>query len=85
MCLSCSDAQGRLETVLIAVDALYFGMIPELRLTQVRLQNVVRELNKAYVGFNVPKDEEPTGTRPLATGNCMWSSLICWRSNNCIF
>lgn len=45
------------------MDALYFGMVPSVRMTQFKMENVLRELNKAYLGFS-----SCGGSLPIATG-----------------
>ncbi|KAJ8672540.1 hypothetical protein QAD02_003799 [Eretmocerus hayati] len=57
------DSSGRLKTCVVAIDALYFKQ-PN---AQFSMGNVIRELNKAYVGFS---SEVPVSDLPaIATGN----------------
>ncbi|KAJ8679546.1 hypothetical protein QAD02_015333 [Eretmocerus hayati] len=57
------DSSGRLKTCVVAIDALYFKQ-PK---AQFSMGNVIRELNKAYVGFS---SEIPVSDLPaIATGN----------------
>ncbi|XP_001605115.1 poly(ADP-ribose) glycohydrolase [Nasonia vitripennis] len=57
------DSSGRLKTCIVAIDALYFKQ-PNV---QFNMGNVIRELNKAYVGFS---SEIVSNNMPaVATGN----------------
>jgi hypothetical protein len=47
------------------MDALYFGMVPSVRLTQFKTENILRELNKAFLGFSCVEDNNDL---PIATG-----------------
>eukprot|EP01119_Soliformovum_irregulare_P007767 TRINITY_DN2025_c1_g1_i1.p1 TRINITY_DN2025_c1_g1~~TRINITY_DN2025_c1_g1_i1.p1 ORF type:complete len:555 (-),score=169.84 TRINITY_DN2025_c1_g1_i1:16-1680(-) len=58
------DPMGRLKTQIVAIDALHFGNFTEIRMQQFEVRNILRELNKAYIGFS--------GAHPgsqIATGN----------------
>ncbi|XP_058799277.1 poly(ADP-ribose) glycohydrolase-like [Phymastichus coffea] len=57
------DGSGRMKTCIVAIDALYFKQ-PSI---QFNMGNVIRELNKAYVGFTseVASNDLPA----VATGN----------------
>lgn len=59
----CRDEKNRRKTTIVAMDALFFGSTNEVRMTQYKLSNVLRELNKAYCGFS-----DPDYTK-VATGN----------------
>ncbi|XP_011504651.1 PREDICTED: poly(ADP-ribose) glycohydrolase-like, partial [Ceratosolen solmsi marchali] len=57
------DSSGRLKTCIVGIDALYFKQ-PNV---QFNMGNIIRELNKAYVGFS---SEVTSNTLPaIATGN----------------
>lgn len=56
-----------METCIVAIDALYFGIFPELRLHQYKYENLEREINKAYIGFNIPEEDAPINFG-IATG-----------------
>lgn len=59
------DPAGRRHCSIVAMDALCFGN-PS---TQYNMQNLVREVNKAYVGFCEPEGHEGSALPPVATGN----------------
>lgn len=46
------DEKGHLKSYIVAIDALNFGLNPWSRITQYTKKNIVRELNKAYIGFH---------------------------------
>ena len=48
-----ADAQGRRQTEVIAVDALYYGSSHRNRMAQWKDESVERELNKFYCGIQV--------------------------------
>ncbi|KAH0548451.1 hypothetical protein KQX54_001365 [Cotesia glomerata] len=58
------DSSGRRKTSIVAIDALYFTH--EYRQYQGR--SIIRELNKAYVGF-IPSEMPNTQLSGIATGN----------------
>ncbi|XP_063987443.1 poly(ADP-ribose) glycohydrolase-like [Diachasmimorpha longicaudata] len=58
------DTSGRRRTSIVAIDALYFTQAD----SQFNMKNIIRELNKAYVGFST--SVMPNTTLPaIATGN----------------
>ncbi|XP_014238477.1 poly(ADP-ribose) glycohydrolase [Trichogramma pretiosum] len=57
------DSSGRLKTCIVAIDALQFDQ-PKVQFT---MGNVIRELNKAYVGFST--EIASTNLPAVATGN----------------
>ncbi|XP_020278615.1 poly(ADP-ribose) glycohydrolase-like [Pseudomyrmex gracilis] len=57
------DSSGRRMTSIVAIDALFFKQ-PQL---QFKTDNIIRELNKAYVGFARPNAQ--TNLPAIATGN----------------
>ena len=63
---------------MVAMDALYFGMLPQLRMTQFKETEMLRELNKAFLGFTpksakfhayVNTTRNSAAPKPVATGN----------------
>jgi len=62
------DHLKRRRTQIVAMDALYFGNSPLNRLSQYRIENIERELNKCFVAFTLPSISPLTVT-PVATGN----------------
>ncbi|XP_011139259.1 poly(ADP-ribose) glycohydrolase isoform X1 [Harpegnathos saltator] len=58
------DSSGRRMTSIVAIDALYFKQSS----LQFNINNVTRELNKAYVGF-VGSDVNKDNLSAIATGN----------------
>jgi hypothetical protein len=59
------DAEHRLETFVVAMDALYFGFEKEeQRVLQYHPQFILRELNKAYLAFS----STSSLSLPVATG-----------------
>ncbi|KAL6065054.1 poly(ADP-ribose) glycohydrolase [Balamuthia mandrillaris] len=67
------DAMGRLDTEVIAIDAVDFRMIENgEHKQQYEIPFLLRDLNKAYAGFSVPEEGIYTATKalkPIATGN----------------
>ncbi|XP_070156004.1 poly(ADP-ribose) glycohydrolase isoform X2 [Polyergus mexicanus] len=59
------DDSCRRMTSIVAIDALYFRQQPSL---QFKIDNITRELNKAYVGF-VGSDIYKNNLSAIATGN----------------
>lgn len=58
------DSSGRRLTSIVAIDALYFTHSE----AQFNINNIIRELNKAYVGF-VGCEGSKNNLPPIATGN----------------
>ncbi|XP_050589133.1 poly(ADP-ribose) glycohydrolase-like isoform X3 [Bombus affinis] len=58
------DSSGRRLTSIVAIDALYFTHSE----AQFNINNIIRELNKAYVGF-VRCEGSKNNLPPIATGN----------------
>ena len=57
------DELNRVSTCVVAIDALYFGVPP----AQYLQTNIERELNKAYLGFDIDEGAS-TSKLPIATG-----------------
>ncbi|XP_011308366.1 poly(ADP-ribose) glycohydrolase [Fopius arisanus] len=58
------DTSGRRKTSVVAIDALYFTQAD----AQFNMKNIIRELNKAYVGFSAPEMRR-NDLSAIATGN----------------
>ena len=59
------DSMGRRHCSIVAMDALYFSNSS----SQYDLPNLVREANKAFVGFYEKEDCQGNSLAPVATGN----------------
>lgn len=59
------DSAGRRHCSIVAMDALCFSNSS----SQYSVPNLVREVNKAYVGFCEPEDHASNALAPVATGN----------------
>ncbi|XP_034239743.1 poly(ADP-ribose) glycohydrolase-like [Thrips palmi] len=59
------DSAGRRHCSIVAMDALCFSNSS----SQYSIPNLVREVNKAYVGFCEPEDHTSNTLAPVATGN----------------
>ncbi|XP_015115738.1 poly(ADP-ribose) glycohydrolase [Diachasma alloeum] len=58
------DTSGRRRTSIVAIDALYFTQAD----SQFNMKNIIRELNKAYVGFST-SEMDKNHLPAIATGN----------------
>lgn len=59
------DNKNRRKTIISAIDAIHFYR-PEI---QFRSSNILREINKAHIGFTCTDPLEYVDSMPIATGN----------------
>jgi poly(ADP-ribose) glycohydrolase len=60
------DSSGRIRTIITAIDAISFPPMHAYR--QFSKNYILRELNKAYIGF-LPTEEDESKSWPIATGH----------------